>query len=112
VNNKGLWHLLQQPIVFGLRAQNKLEIVDRMLKDGRTWEEIGSAIGWEAATAQRYWEMERFQSTDQVSRGDVRRAIKEAHYKASVYARQTGARRDKRREDKLWSILKEMERDD
>lgn len=44
-----------------------------------------------------------------VIQSDVRRAIKEAHHLASRMAAQTGARRDKRREDKLWAILKEME---
>ena len=49
--------------------------------------------------------------TPTTTRGDVRRAIKEAHHLASRYAAKTGARRDKKREDKLWSILKEMEHD-
>jgi hypothetical protein len=44
-----------------------------------------------------------------VTFGDVRRAIKEAHHQASKLAAQTGARRDKKREDKLWQVLKEME---
>lgn len=43
---------------------------------------------------------------------DVRHAIKEAHYQASLLAVQTRKRRDKKREDKLWRILKEMEKGD
>ena len=54
-------------------------------------------------------ETEEELDTTTTTRGDVRRAIKEAHYQASIYAKATGARKDKRREDKLWAILKEME---
>jgi len=47
------------PILFGLRAQGKLETVERMVREGRSWEEIGDEIGWAPDAAERFWKMER-----------------------------------------------------
>lgn len=43
------------PIVFGLRAQGHLPTIERMLEEGRTWEEIGQEIGWCSKTAERHY---------------------------------------------------------
>lgn len=43
------------PIQFGLAAQSKIPIVEKMLADGSTWDEIGKAIGWDGETAKRFY---------------------------------------------------------
>lgn len=59
--------LLNAPIAFGLRAQGHLPIVNKMVDDGKTWQEIGQKIGWDPDTARRYYEREVMPSnlTDQ-----------------------------------------------
>jgi len=47
-----------KPVVFGLRAQGHLSTVERMLLVGASWEQIGREIGWDPATAERFFEME------------------------------------------------------
>lgn len=51
--------LAKVEVRFGLRAQGKLETVGEMLAEGRSWEDIGRAIGWDGETAKRFYEMER-----------------------------------------------------
>lgn len=51
--------LLNQPITFGLRAQGHLPMIEKMLTEGASWEEIGKAINWEPATAKEFYERER-----------------------------------------------------
>jgi len=46
-------------IAFGLRAQGHLPTIERMLRDGKTWKEIGAAIGWCPITAERFYAMEQ-----------------------------------------------------
>lgn len=43
-------------IKFGLRAQGHIPNVERMLAEGKSWEEIGNAIGWHGPTAKEYYE--------------------------------------------------------
>ena len=43
------------PIRFGLRAQGHLPKIEQMLKEGKSWEEIGAAILWDPATAERHY---------------------------------------------------------
>lgn len=50
--------LSSMPVLFGLRAQGHLPTVAAMLRAGCTWTEIGRAIGWDDATAKRFYEME------------------------------------------------------
>lgn len=47
------------PILVGLRQQGHLPTVERMLSEGRSWEEIGKAIGWDGGAAQRWYALER-----------------------------------------------------
>jgi hypothetical protein len=51
--------ILDQPIVFGLRAQGHLPTIEKMLAEGASWDEIGKAIHWEPATAKDFYERER-----------------------------------------------------
>ncbi len=46
----------------GLRQQGHIPTVERMLKDGATWTEIGKAIGWNGETAKDWYERERLPS--------------------------------------------------
>jgi hypothetical protein len=43
------------PFQFGLAAQGKIPTVEKMLAAGSTWDEIGNAIGWDGATAKRFY---------------------------------------------------------
>lgn len=43
-------------IEFGLRQQGHVPTVERMLSEGKTWEEIGCAIGWCPKAAQDWYE--------------------------------------------------------
>lgn len=47
-------HLGSQPVLFGLRQQGKLELVEKMLTEGKSWDEIGKAIGWDGPTAKQH----------------------------------------------------------
>lgn len=40
---------------FGLEAQGHLPTIERMIKEGASWEVIGKAIGWDAMTARQHW---------------------------------------------------------
>ena len=39
----------------GLDQQGHVPTIERMLAAGRSWAEIGNAIGWKAATAEEHW---------------------------------------------------------
>lgn len=39
----------------GLEAQGHIPTVERMLAGGKTWDEIGKAIGWHGPTAQDWY---------------------------------------------------------
>lgn len=43
---------------FGLRAQGHLPTIERMLADGKAWNDIGKEIGWHPETAQRFYARE------------------------------------------------------
>ena len=43
-------------IKVGLRAQGHIPTVERMLADGRTWDEIGKEIGWHGPTVKEWYE--------------------------------------------------------
>lgn len=45
-------------IRFGLRAQGHFDTVALMRADGRSWEEIGSAIGWTPEAVEEFYELE------------------------------------------------------
>jgi hypothetical protein len=45
-----------QPIRFGLYAQGHIPTVERMLQEGKTWDEIGTAIGWIGSTAEQHYQ--------------------------------------------------------
>lgn len=47
--------LLNAPVVFGLQAQGHIATIENMLKEGKSWEEIGSAIGWCYETAEKHY---------------------------------------------------------
>jgi hypothetical protein len=46
-------------IKFGLRAQGYIPIVEAMLADGKTWDEIGKTIGWNGRAVKEWYEIER-----------------------------------------------------
>ena len=46
-------------IVFGLRAQGHLPTIDRMLSEGKSWEEIGREIHWCPKTAEKWYDEEK-----------------------------------------------------
>lgn len=49
---KKAWDILMNtPILFGLKAQGHIPTIERMLKEGATWKEIGKKIGWCPETA-------------------------------------------------------------
>lgn len=50
--------LLNQRILFGLRAQGHVPTIEKMLAEGASWEEIGKAISWDPATAKDFYERE------------------------------------------------------
>lgn len=45
---------------FGLAAQGHIPTIERLIGTGKTWEEIGAAIGWDAQTAKQHysWHLE------------------------------------------------------
>ena len=54
---KKAWDILMNaPILFGLKAQGHIPTIERMLKDGATWKEIGKKIGWYPETAKEDYE--------------------------------------------------------
>lgn len=48
--------LLDVPIVFGLQAQGHIPIIEEMLTQAKTWEDIGNVIGWCPKTAEEHYE--------------------------------------------------------
>lgn len=54
-----LERLLDVPIVFGLVAQGHIPTVERMLAEGKTWDEIGAEIGWLPETSREHYERYR-----------------------------------------------------
>lgn len=42
-------------VAFGLKQQRLVTTVGIMLANGKTWEEIGSKIGWCPKTAKEHW---------------------------------------------------------
>jgi hypothetical protein len=46
--------MLDAPFTFGLQPR-QIAIIERMLDDDKTWQEIGRAIGWHPDTAQEYY---------------------------------------------------------
>ena len=44
-------------IQFGLEQQGHIPTVERMLAEGKTWDEIGDAIGWHGPTAEKFYDM-------------------------------------------------------
>lgn len=47
--------ILNAPVVFGLAAQGHIPTVERMLAEGRSWDEIGDVIGWCGNAVERFW---------------------------------------------------------
>ena len=41
--------------VFGLKAQGHIPTIQRMLAEGKTWEDIGREIGWDPGTAEEFY---------------------------------------------------------
>ena len=44
------------PVVFGLVAQGHIPTIERLIDEGKQWDEIGSAIGWCPITAREHFE--------------------------------------------------------
>lgn len=51
-------------VLIGLRQQGHIETVERMLTEGKTWDEIGATIHWHGPTAKRWYEMETRKNHD------------------------------------------------
>lgn len=53
--------LLNAKVLFGLAAQGHIGTIEKMLKDNKSWDEIGDAIGWCPITAKKHygWYLER-----------------------------------------------------
>ena len=56
MSGDALEKLLNAPVLFGLRAQGKFDLVDRMVKEGKSWEDIGRAIGWMPDAVRKHYE--------------------------------------------------------
>jgi len=52
---KAMEILMNTPVLFGLKQQGHIPTIERMLKDGATWKEIGKEIGWDPKTAKEHW---------------------------------------------------------
>lgn len=61
--------ILDLPVYIGLRQQGHLGTVEQMLRDGKTWEEIGAAIGWNWQTALDWWAREVLTVLDEARDG-------------------------------------------
>ena len=48
--------IFRTPIKFGLYAQGHIPTIEKMLQDGKSWEEIGSKISWLPESAQKHYE--------------------------------------------------------
>jgi hypothetical protein len=47
-------------VKFGLREQGHMTTVDRMLAEGKTWDEIAKAVRWsDGETVKRFYETEK-----------------------------------------------------
>lgn len=70
---------LDVPVQIGLRQQGHIPTVERMLFEGRTWEEIGAAIGWDGKAAAHWYEMDRFaKAVRRDEAGRIRQRLLEA----------------------------------
>lgn len=49
-------------VVFGLRDQGHLPVIERMLKEGASWELIGKEIHWCPKTAKEYYKREKIRN--------------------------------------------------
>jgi hypothetical protein len=47
---------LNQPVLFGLQAQGHIPTVESMLKQEKSWEEIGKKINWCPETAKKHYQ--------------------------------------------------------
>ena len=60
-DSEDLWDLVRGTRTkFGLAAQGHLQVIEMMLSNGHTWNEIGVVIGWCPETAERWYYIERF----------------------------------------------------
>ena len=48
--------LLNQPVLFGLKAQGHIPTIESMLKEQKSWEEIGKNINWCTETAKKHYQ--------------------------------------------------------
>ena len=48
--------ILNVPFLFGLKAQGHITTIEKMLKENKTWEEIGEVIHWCPKTAKEHYE--------------------------------------------------------
>ena len=59
-----LLHTSGLTIRIGLRQQGHIPTVERMLAEGRDWNEIGRAIGWHGPTAKEWYERGKAREQD------------------------------------------------
>jgi hypothetical protein len=46
-------------VLIGLRQQGHIPTVERMIAEGKSWDEIGKAIGWDGKAAMEWYEVEK-----------------------------------------------------
>jgi hypothetical protein len=47
--------LLNAPVLFGLVQQGHIQTIERMVKEGTSWDEIGKEIGWDTETVKEHY---------------------------------------------------------
>lgn len=47
--------ILNVPVLFGLEQQGHIPTIQRMLGEGKSWDEIGREIGWCPETAREWY---------------------------------------------------------
>ena len=83
-------HILSQKVVFGLAAQGHIPTIERMLAEGKSWQEIGAAIGWCPETAKRHYEWHLNKA-----RGEHRKMSTQDEREAILYAFSVEAKHDR-----------------
>jgi len=56
--------LMNTRVLFGLEQQGHIPLIEQMLKQDATWEEIGKTIGWHPPTVKEHygWYLEKQQN--------------------------------------------------
>jgi hypothetical protein len=55
-NRQIMYSLLNAQVVYGLQGQGHIPTIEKLLADGKNWEEIAQVIGWCPITAREHYE--------------------------------------------------------